>query len=84
MAKEGARGQERHHSCFVHLESLERSKEMRMEALGEASLGASFMEGARRLRASFICCVCSCLVEGALEEEGASLQAHVGVRLLQI
>jgi hypothetical protein len=40
MAKEGARGQERHHSCFVHLESLERSKEMTMEALGEASLGA--------------------------------------------
>jgi hypothetical protein len=40
MAKEGAREKERHHSCFVHLESLERSKEMRMEGLGETSLGA--------------------------------------------
>jgi hypothetical protein len=32
----------------------------------------SFMEGARKLRASFICCVHSCLVGGALEEEGTS------------
>ena len=47
MAKEGARGQERHCSCFVHLESLERSKEMRMEALGGASLGV-FIHGGRK------------------------------------
>jgi hypothetical protein len=33
----------------------------------------SFMEGARRLRASLFCGVSSCLVEGALLEEGASL-----------
>ena len=33
----------------------------------------SFMEGARKLRASLFCCVCSCLMKGALEEEGPSL-----------
>jgi hypothetical protein len=33
----------------------------------------SFMEGARKLRASLFCCVCSWLVEAALEEECARL-----------
>jgi hypothetical protein len=33
----------------------------------------SFMEGARRLRSSLCCGESSCLVEGALLEEGASL-----------
>jgi hypothetical protein len=32
---------------FVHLESLERSKRMRMEALGEESLGAIFHGGCK-------------------------------------
>jgi hypothetical protein len=32
-----------------------------------------FMEGSRRLRAQFICGCCSCLEEGALEEEGAPI-----------
>jgi hypothetical protein len=44
-----------------------------MEAMVEGSLGASFHGGSSwRLRPSFICGCCSCLEEGALEEEGYS------------
>jgi hypothetical protein len=39
----------------------------------ELAWAPSFMEGARRLEASFICGVCYCLVEGALEERGRKL-----------
>jgi hypothetical protein len=74
MVQEGCIGNsEAHIHSFVHLESLERSIERRMEALVEGSLGASFMEGTRRLSVSFFCGVISCLVEGALLEEGTNL-----------
>jgi hypothetical protein len=39
----------------------------------ELACAPSFMEGARRLEASFIVCVCYCLVEGTLEERGRKL-----------
>ena len=62
---------------FLHLFTWRvwRSKRMRMEALGEErrAWAPSFMEGARRLRAYLFCGEGSCLVEGALLEEGASL-----------
>jgi hypothetical protein len=63
MAKEGAREEERHHSCFVYLESLERSKDMRMEALGEASLGA-LIHGGHREAYGFIILLCVFMLGG--------------------
>jgi hypothetical protein len=43
--KRGARVKERLIPSFVHQESWERSKGMRMEAMDEGSLGASFHGG---------------------------------------
>jgi hypothetical protein len=45
LLKEGARGKERLIHLCVHQESWEKGKRMRMEAIVEGSLGASFPGG---------------------------------------